>query len=226
MKDAVMAVLLDHEGHLRTQTKFDTLRDAAEKTKFKDFVDSKKIDVVVVGGLSPQAAKLRVEVEVALREMAVQKLGEGEPERDAPEADRYKYEERLVRLGSLIPCIVVSDATARQYMDSEDAKAEFPTFPVNARYAVGLARYVQSPLNAYCKLGRDIATVSFDEHHQKLVSHTGSNTRGVGAYLQCPVEKLLVQLERGLVNAVCTAGVSLRLWRNPINGPCCRSSRV
>lgn len=172
-RDAIMAVMLDSDGNIRTQTKFDTLREEADRASFIDLIERREPKVVVVGGFSAQAGKLRDDVEAALRSIAARSMGE-----EPPTQDRYaspdQYQEAVIdfdfRLKPyLTPTIVVSDDTARQYMHSEEAKDEFPTLPVNGRYALALARYTQNPLNAYCKLGRDIASVIFMEQHQKLV---------------------------------------------------------
>lgn len=172
-KDAVMAVMLDREGHIRTQTKFDTIREDADRASFIEIIERREPRVVVVGGFSAQAAKLRDDVTSTLRSIAARSLGEDPPSSENYSMEQFEdekkaYERRLEPY--LIPTIVVSDDTARQYMYSEDAKQEFPTLPVNGRYALALARYTQSPLNAYCKLGKDIASVTFMEQHQKLAS--------------------------------------------------------
>jgi len=173
-KDAVMAVMLDDEGNIRTQTKFDNLRDEADRLAFIDLVDRRKPKVVAIGGLSVQTAKLRDDVAAALRTLATRSIQEnppvveGYPSHEEFSAALAEFDAKLQPY--LTPLIFVSDATARLYMLSDEAKQEFPTLPVNGRYALALARYTQNPLNAYCKLGKDIGSVTFTEHHQKLVS--------------------------------------------------------
>jgi transcription elongation factor SPT6 len=173
-KDAVMAVMLDDEGNIRTQTKFDNLKDEADRQSFIEMVERRKPKVVVLGGFSVQTAKLRDDVHSALRQLASRDLGETVPaqegyaSREEYEHARAGFEERLRPY--LTPCIFANDATARQYMLSDEAKQEYPTLPVNGRYALALARYVQNPLNAYCKLGKEITSITFQEHHQDLVS--------------------------------------------------------
>lgn len=174
IKDAIVAVLLDSEGNIRNQTKFDNLAEPANKAAFVDLVEKRQPKVVVVGGMSVQTSRLRDEAALALRDIAISKLGENPPVSEAY-GDHQMFLEAMaafdLRLAPhLLPLIFVSDATARLYMQSEEAQRENPSLPLNGRYALGLARYTQNPLNAYCKLGRQIASVTFMEHHQKMVS--------------------------------------------------------
>ncbi|EAL22689.1 hypothetical protein CNBB1380 [Cryptococcus deneoformans B-3501A] len=197
IRDAVMAVMLDDEGNVRTQTKFDNLRDEEDKTMFIELLEKRKPKVVVIGGFSAQTARLKDAALVAIRQHAIELLGQNPPVSDAyPDHEGFQYamaeyDEKLK--AHLIPLIFVNDATARLYMSSEEAEKEHPNLPLNGRYALGLARYAQNPLNAYCKLGKHIASVTFMEHHQKLI----------------PQEKLLYHLERGLVNSVCFMGIEI-----------------
>ncbi|WVR05399.1 transcription elongation factor SPT6 [Kwoniella sp. DSM 27419] len=197
IKDAIMAVMLDDDGNVRTQTKFDNLRDEIDKASFIELVEKRKPKVIVVGGMSVQAARMRDDATTALREMAIRSLGQTPPVSDAYssheqfQADLADFDQKLSV--HLIPLVFVSDATARLYMNSEEAEREFPSLPLNGRYALGLARYTQNPLNAYAKLGKQISSVTFMEHHQKLISQ----------------EKLLIHLERALVNSVCFMGIEI-----------------
>jgi transcription elongation factor SPT6 len=174
IKDAVMAVVLDDEGNVRTQTKFDNLKDDTTRASFIELIERRIPKVVVIGGMSVHTAKLRDDVSSALRQYAGRKSGENPPVQEAyGSQEEYmtaqaKFEEHLAAYA--IPLVYVNDATARIFMTSEEAEKEHPGLPVNGKYALALARYVQNPLNAYCKLGKAIASVTFAEHHQKLVS--------------------------------------------------------
>ncbi|CCO27990.1 Transcription elongation factor SPT6 AltName: Full=Chromatin elongation factor SPT6 [Rhizoctonia solani AG-1 IB] len=84
------------------------------------------------------------------------------------------------------------DEVARIYQHSARAEAEFSALPLVARYCVSLARYVQNPLNEYAALGSDLTAVTFTEA-QNLI----------------PKDKLLVALERGIVNVVNNVGVDI-----------------
>ncbi|WVW82891.1 transcription elongation factor SPT6 [Kwoniella bestiolae CBS 10118] len=197
IKDAIMAVMLDDESNIRTQTKFDNLRDESDKISFVELVEKRRPKVVVIGGMSVQAARLRDDAASALRELAIRSYGHNPPasenygQYDQYQAELADFDQNLAPY--LIPLIFVNDATARLYMNSEEAEKEFPNLPLNGRYALGLARYTQNPLNAYAKLGKQIASVTFMEHHQKLINP----------------EKLLLHLERGLVNSVCFMGIEI-----------------
>lgn len=193
--DAVIAVTVDPEGAIRSPRKFDNLRDPGPRSAFIELVEKRQPKVVVIGGLSVQTGRLRDDARSALRELAMRDLPEGVREPVSESFDSHDdfqdamadFEVHLQRF--MKPLIFVNDATARLYMNSEEAAKEHPELPPNGRYALGLARYAQNPLNAYCRLGRRIADVTYIEHHQKLVS----------------TERLLTHLERGLVNSVCAA---------------------
>ncbi|KAK4686395.1 transcription elongation factor SPT6, partial [Tremellales sp. Uapishka_1] len=197
INDAVMAIFLDREGNVRGQTKFDNLKDEEPRQRFIDWVEKRNPTVVAIGGMSIHTAKLKEDVVSALRDLAQKTTGERPPiaetfgSHDDFLAAMMEHDQRIAP--SLVPLIFVNDATARMYMTSEEAEKEHPTLPLNGRYALGLARYTQDPLNAYCRLGKSIASITFLEHHQKLL----------------PQEKLLAHLERGLVNAVCFQGIEI-----------------
>jgi transcription elongation factor SPT6 len=174
IRDAVMAVMLDDDGNIRTQTKFDNLKDDTERESFLELVERRNPKVVVLGGMSVHTAKLRDDVYSALRQHAVTKSGMNAPiQENFGDHGEFgvamqAFEERIASFQT--PMIFVNDATARIFMESEEASKDNPNLPLNGRYALALARYAQNPLNAYCKLGRAIASVTFMEHHQKLVS--------------------------------------------------------
>lgn len=92
-----------------------------------------------------------------------------------------------------IALMYAQDETARIFQHSARAAEEFPSWPPIAKYCAGLARYVQSPLNEYAALGPDITSISFEEDHQQLI----------------PREKLLLALERVLVDVTNAVGVDI-----------------
>lgn len=174
IKDAVIAIMLDDDGTIRTQTKFDNLKDDADRAAFLELIERRKPKVVAIGGLSIQTARLKDDVHSALRDLAIRTSG-----MNPPLSDTFLSHEEFTRaLGEFdkliqpysTPIILPNDATARMYMNSEEAEKEYPGLPINGRYALALARFVQNPLNAYAKLGRRMLDVTFMEHHQKLVS--------------------------------------------------------
>ncbi|KAF5373643.1 hypothetical protein D9758_000608 [Tetrapyrgos nigripes] len=103
-----------------------------------------------------------------------------------------KLSQRVKEIETQTPVIYVKDELARIYHVNSRAKTEFGSLPPVARYCVGLARYVQSPLNEYAALGSDITAITFDEQ-QHLV----------------PKEKLLIALERALVDVTNKVGVDI-----------------
>lgn len=174
IRDAVIAIVLDQEGNIRSQNKFDNLKDEPNRAAFCELIKKRSPQVVAIGGLSVHTAKLREDASSTLREYAIQQFGENPPVSAAFE-DPLQYADELTHYDNrlqpyTIPMIFPQDATARLYMTSEEAEKEHPTLPLNGRYALALARYTQNPLNSYCKVGRAIASVTFIEHHQKLVS--------------------------------------------------------
>ncbi|KAI6028716.1 SH2 domain-containing protein [Pisolithus orientalis] len=82
---------------------------------------------------------------------------------------------------------------ARIYQHSKRATEEFSTLSPIAKYCVGLARYAQNPLNEYAALGADITAISFEDEDQHLI----------------PKEKLLIALERVLVDVTNKVGVDI-----------------
>jgi len=92
-----------------------------------------------------------------------------------------------------IPAIYVHDDVARIYQHSKRASDEFSALSPTAKYCVGLARYVQSPLNEFAALGPDVAAISFEEDYQNLV----------------PKEKLLSAFEEALVDITNKVGVDI-----------------
>ncbi|KAH6891839.1 hypothetical protein BKA70DRAFT_1440796 [Coprinopsis sp. MPI-PUGE-AT-0042] len=67
-----------------------------------------------------------------------------------------------------IPAHYVLDNVARIYHRARAAE-EFGSLSLNAKYCVGLARYIQSPLNDFAALGSDITAIAFEEEDQHLV---------------------------------------------------------
>ena len=245
MRDAVIAVHIDAEGNIRSQTKFDGLRITKEKdtpeykAQAKDReaflgifrrTDGRKRThapaVVVVGGMSVRAMQLKKDLADCLREKAIDELGQAEPT-----MDNYPLPEQLQQAQDmydaalrpfLTPLIMPNDATARMYMDSDEGKAEHPGLPSNGRYALALARYAQSPLNAYAKMGKRVSDVTFVEHHQRLVSalRMWADGRLLKKSCYCISSALL---SMGSANRVSTFG---NASRNHIPARCCLLSRV
>ncbi|KAG9097196.1 Transcription elongation factor spt6, partial [Ceratobasidium sp. 370] len=120
--------------------------------------------------------------------------GRGESGGDKPTSQSHNAGNTSGRNGDeRLPEVMYGyDEVARIYQHSPRAEAEFSALPLIARYCVSMARYVQSPLNEYAALGSDLAAITYIEA-QHLI----------------PKDKLLVALERAIVNIVNNVGVDL-----------------
>ena len=159
-KDAITMVFLDEAGRFREHMKIDNLVDEATKDQFKDIVQRRRPDVIAIGGFSLSTTKLsqRVKETVGRKQLTEQPQSwDSEPSQSSPEGELN------------VPVIYAQDEVARIFQHSKRAEEEFGALSTIARYCVGLARYVQSPLNEYAALGSDITAISFDEDCQQLV---------------------------------------------------------
>lgn len=189
-KDAITLVFLDEAGRLREHIKIDNLVDRDYQDEFTDLLKRRHPDVIVVGGLSMATTKLSLKV---------RSLVNGEPPVSDPTANggdgwgpsqppREANEQSFN-----IPVMYVRDEVARMYQHSKRAAEEFSALSPVAKYCVGLARYIQSPLNEYSALGHDITAIPLEDEDQHLI----------------PKEKLLSALERTLVDVTNKVGVDI-----------------
>ncbi|KDR81667.1 hypothetical protein GALMADRAFT_239777 [Galerina marginata CBS 339.88] len=181
-KDAITVVFVDEAGRMREHTKIDNLHDMDNRDEFKDLLVRRKPDVAVVGGFSVATLKLMHLVKEIFRGSNGQ--NQEETAWGQPAAAEEVFD---------IPAIYVNDDVARIYQHSKRASDEFSALSPTAKYCVGLARYVQSPLNEFAALGADITAISFDEENQHLV----------------PKEKLLTAFEQVLVDVTNKVGVDI-----------------
>lgn len=181
-KDAITMVMLDDMGRLREHVKIDNLVDQDYKDEFIDLLKRRRPDVIVVGGFSMATTKLSARV----KEVVSGKPAEGDPATPdwRPPQNEQSFD---------IPVIYLRDEVARIYQHSKRATEEFSTLSPIAKYCVGLARYAQNPLNEYAALGADITAISFEDEDQHLI----------------PKEKLLIALERVLVDVTNKVGVDI-----------------
>ena len=159
-KDDINLVFLDEEGRLRDHFQLDNLQDQEHKDEFLDFVKRRNPDVIAVGGFSIHTTKLVQDIK---------KLLQGDTQAGADPSSSWGTEptnEQSIKK----PVIYVHDDVARLFQHSKRAEEEFSALPMNAKYCVGLARYVQSPLNEFAALGSDITAITFDEEAQHLVN--------------------------------------------------------
>lgn len=164
-----MAICLDDTGRTTSHTKFNNLMDDDEKKTFWALINDHNPDVIVLGGFSADTRRLYTEVDVALKELANEQMREDrnvDPNTIFPR-DHEMWAQQMQ--AKQIPLIFVADDVARIYMNSQRAEQENPGWPAHARYALGLARYVQDPLNEFCALGSDLTTIIFVPDYQPLV---------------------------------------------------------
>lgn len=165
-KDSISIVILDEGGRLREHTRLDNLVDEENRIELKALLKRRRPDVIAIGGFSIATAKLSHRVKELINPKSDYDFGiEEQPE---------KFD---------IEVIYVHDEVARIYQHSKRADEEFSTLTPLAKYCVGLARYVQSPLNEYAALGSDITAISFNEDYQQLVSR-----------VYCMISQVLIRL--------------------------------
>lgn len=169
-RDSVIAVFLDAEGHFREHVKLDRLDDPtfggdpAPRETFKDLLERRRPQVIVVGGFSPNTKRLMGDIQQIASEVTQTILDRRD---DEDEDEDITQDEREAR--ARFEAVFVFDDVARIYQNSKRAATEFPELSSLGKYCVALARYAQSPLNEYAALGSgDLASVTYDQN-QKLV---------------------------------------------------------
>jgi transcription elongation factor SPT6 len=178
-KDHITLVFLDEAGRLREHTRIDNLNDLEIQDEFRDFVRRRKPDVIAVGGFSVATTKLSSQIKETLHQNRAEDGSFVNP----GEAQEF----------SRIAITYIFDEIARKYQHSNRIADEFASFSPIIKYCIGLARYVQNPLNEHAALGSDITAITFEEEYQHLV----------------PTEKLFMALERVLVDCVNRIGVDI-----------------
>ena len=159
-KDTIAIVFIDEAGRLREHTKLDNLFGNENQDEFMDMIKRRRPDVIAVGGFSIATLKLSRRIKELLgadQNNASDNNAWGEPNAPNPNDS------------PTTPVIYVHDEVARIYQHSQRADEEFSALSPLSKYCVGLARYVQSPLNEYAALGTDITAITFDEDYQQLV---------------------------------------------------------
>ena len=197
-KDMVQVVVLDSLGRLRRTTRFEHLQRPPPEPEHEDPSDRAKRlaeedpraafvalckefrpDVIVVNGFKVGVEKLKGLVEDAAEQAQSELMKELE----------YQPEDTALLK---MDVIYTFDDVARLYQNSQRAADEFPELTKLGRYCVGLARYVQSPLQEFAALNDDLTTISFYEHQK-----------------WAPVELVRKHLEHALVTVVNEVGVDI-----------------
>lgn len=190
--DAISLTFVDERGRMREHTKLDNLVDNQMRDEFVDLLKRRKPEVIAIAGFSMATAKLSQRVKEVL--MLSKQPAEGQASSGDPVFD--------------IPVVYAADDIARIYQHSKRAAEEFSALSPIARYCVGLARYLQSPLNEFAALGSDITAVNFDED-QNLVGRDTIPANFLLTVSQVPIDKLLSAFERVLVDITNKVGVNI-----------------
>lgn len=155
-KDATTVVFVDEQGRMREHTKLDNLFDPEMRDEFIDIIRRRRPSVIVIGGFTVATTKLSQLVKNLIN-----------PKPQEGDQSQGNTNTHTNRESFDIPVTYVHDDVARIYQHSKRAADEFSALSLTAKYCVGLARYLQSPLNEYAALGPDIAVISFEDvdHH-------------------------------------------------------------
>lgn len=160
-KDSLAIIFLDEAGRLREHTKLDNLFDSENQDEFLDIIKRRRPDVIGIGGFSLATTKLSRRVK--------ELLGATNNSNENDAASGWGGEQTRSDESLSTPVIYVQDEVARLYQHSNRADEEFSALSPLSKYCVGLARYVQSPLNEYAALGSDITAITFEDEFQQLV---------------------------------------------------------
>lgn len=171
-RDAVLAVVLDEDGNVVEHAKLGDMRDAAFRSGLAELAKRREVDVIGVGGWTGATRRLFQQVSEIVSDEGIT-VGENQ----TPLEVRY-----------------VNDEVARLYQSSKRAEIEYTDLVPVARYCVGLARYMQSPLLEYTSLGNEIGAVQI---------HPNQSLLPKDLFLQCT--------ESCFVDYVCLDGIDINL---------------
>lgn len=194
-RDAICWVFMEEDNRLVENGKFTDLRlgnpdrfvpDGKDVQNLVEIVKRRKPDVIGVSGFTVETRKLHKDLEEIVKKHNLVVTGNN---------DEDGREQKL-------PVVIVDDEVARLYHTSERAQSEHPTLPRMAKYCVGLARFLQSPLYEYASLKDNIISISFHPDQDLL-----------------PPEKLRQSIEAAMVDIVNIVGVDLNeATNNPYVG--------
>ncbi|ODV87551.1 hypothetical protein CANARDRAFT_174585 [[Candida] arabinofermentans NRRL YB-2248] len=179
---AVIAIAMDYDGTVSEHVKFeDNFKSLEFGEKFINLVKRFKPEVVAISGYNVNCSILfkRIQELIVGNNILV------EVDIDDNYQDNNDNDIQL-------PVIYVPNETARLFEHSDRANQEFSDKPVVAKFCIGIARYVQSPLLEYISLGKSITSISIHKH-QNLLSE----------------EKLLQAIESIFVDVSCLVGIKI-----------------
>ncbi|VEU22033.1 DEKNAAC103001 [Brettanomyces naardenensis] len=163
---AVLAVAMDYDGSVVENVKFEeNFREAEFEKKFIALVSRFQPEVIAISGYTPEVSYFFKHVQelVKLNRLVVDSDAAKTNDDYQPDADSNEEPQ-----STSLPVIYVPNETARVFEHSERAKEEFGDKPRVAKFCIGLARYVQSPLLEYIALGDAITSVSVHKHQDLL----------------------------------------------------------
>lgn len=138
-KDAVLAVMLDEDGQVVENAKFDDPRNEDFKDKLVELIEHHTPDVIGISGFTVNSNRLFEIIQGIIREKKL-----------TPGGDASDTELEL---------IWVQDEVARLFQNSKQGVREFSEQPPLLRYCIALARYVQSPISEYAALESEISAI-------------------------------------------------------------------
>lgn len=162
-RDWTHMVMVNQRGRFINHDKVFDLQLGDTRKDLHDYIKKFKPDVVVVGGFTPATLRLQFQVRQAIKEVVDERLKDI---RDDEDLTTEEQQEATDKAG--IKVIYVHDDVARLFQNSKRANAEFGELTLVARYCLGLARYVQSPLLEFASLGQDLTAITYDSN-QRLV---------------------------------------------------------
>lgn len=155
---AVIGIAMQFDGTIFEHIKFDeNYRDVKFEDKLMALVDRFKPEVIAVSGYNVEIHNLKKRVEEIIKNNNKMVVFESNNE-----GEDYEVE---------LPVIYVPNETARLFEYSDRAEEEFSDKPVVAKFCIGIARYVQSPLLEYIALGDSVTSVSIHKHQTLLPEH-------------------------------------------------------
>ncbi|UZJ54735.1 hypothetical protein CBS101457_004055 [Exobasidium rhododendri] len=198
----VETIFLDAGGRFRQRNEFETIElpqildpmEASEEDlkphPARDFIQllvNRRPDVIVINGFSPRTVTLKKQV-LECVEKAINMIVE---KKEIPSEE--EEQRRIARELAQIDVIYCHDDVARLYQHSARAAEEFSSLTTLGRYCVGLARYVQSPVQEFAALSEeDLLALRYDTYQQLI-----------------PRDRLLNFLERAMVAVVNMIGVDI-----------------
>lgn len=159
---AVIAVAVDFDGTILEHYKFENnYRHPDFTIQLLNLIRRFKPEVVAISGYTVATNNLYHKIVSVIKENKINVV-----------VDENEYEDTPKDIE--LPVIWVPNETARLYEHSQKANEEFSDRTTVAKFCIGIARYVQSPLLEYINLDESILSVSIHKN-QNLLSNDRLN---------------------------------------------------